>query len=265
MPGFDPSAAWLAQSAGWRSSAAAHWTARGEAAQPIRVRAWLGAPVAWDGYTPVCLEGALQYAVIVLEARQAPDEAYAGIGAGWCPPPIPIAETTVVDDEGRPWRIARCSVAQPAPLAHETKRIRRKRTRADALSGDAIVNTAGGWPKALNIPIPTLTTPWLDFYAMADVERLRALLADTPGLARDAKRGLGTVVGWEVDIIEADWSIRRNAVLMRVLPRCGAGELDVANFDPCTYDVRESGTYAPYWHKASRTTCIVPRLSGASS
>lgn len=265
MKDFDPPAEWLAESERWRASAAANWSVRDNASEPCRIRAWLGSPVAWDGYTAVCVEGALQYAVVLLESGQVPGEAYASIGRGWCPPPIPIADVTVIDATGRYMEIACCSVGISPPIAHETMRVRRRRARVDALNVPGILGTAGGWAKALNIPVPTLSTPWLDFHAVADVERLRSLLREVPNLARDAKRGLGSVIGWEVETTKVEQWLAQDGRLMRILPVCSDSSVLAPDmFDPSSFDLRESGTRAPYWHEASRTTCIVPRLQGAA-
>lgn len=260
---FAPPAEWRSDNAAWLSAAQAQWAPT--SSEPCRIRLWLGAPVAWDGYTAVCLEGALQWAVIMLMTGMAPDHVYSGIGRGWCPPPIPIDHLELTDVDGVPRTIARCSVAQPAPVAHETMRFRRKRARVEPLGIPGTIVTAGGWAKSLNIPVPTLTTPWLDFYAVADISRLRELLPHAPGLGRDTKRALGVPVGWEVSPMTEDRSLAYDARPMRVLPIMPAGHpFSPERFAAGTFDVREHGTHAPYWHQASRARCVVPRLQGAA-
>src|SRR5690606_6288686 len=53
---------WADENRAWRELAARHWSPRSP--EPLRLRAWLASPIAWDGYDPLTIEGALQYVVI---------------------------------------------------------------------------------------------------------------------------------------------------------------------------------------------------------
>lgn len=237
------------------------WLQRAERWLPVerdkvRIRCWLGSPIFWDGFEPIQLEGALQYAVILRETGRTPDEVYAGIGEGWAPPPIPVASMDRI--HGRP-PMHLASSAVPSPRAVESKRMRRKRARTDVLGVKGKLQIAGGWAKSLNIPQPTLVTPYLDFYVMGDPGLLTDLMRDVPALGRDHSRGLGTLVGFEIESTRIG-PVVSDGRLMRPVPvefRIGNGAVPI---DPSTYMIRECGYHAPYWHRASRTNCMVPLL-----
>jgi hypothetical protein len=212
--------------------------------------------VAWDGYTPIQIEGALQSAVIYLETGRTPDDVYSGIGEGFSPPTIPIA-TKVIVAAGHSWPIHMVSSGIPAPCAVESLRWRRKRARADVLGVPGKLTVAGGWAKSLNLPLPTLATPWLDFHMVGDLDLVKRLLHDVRGLGRDASRGLGSVLGFEIREHEGSVLVA-NGVPLRSIP-VDEGKSDLGiNFDAC--EVRPATTYAPYWHRASVTLCAVPKV-----
>lgn len=246
---FAPPEAWLSENRHWLDAADRHWAPR--AAEVLRVRAWMSSPVAWDWYTTVQIEGALQQAVIYLETGRTPDDVYGGIGAGWSPPAVPV-----VDLELSSGVLALASCGVPAPVVVETTRARRKRPRADVYGVEGKLTVAGGWTKAINALVATITTPWLDFYLVADRERLTRLLRDVSGIGRDAARGVGRVLGFEVERSTEDRSLVWRGCPMRPLPL--PGPVSSTDLDADAYEARESGTRAPYWHRASRVPCAVP-------
>jgi len=246
MTWLDDSARWLARAERWRP----------RVVEPLRLRVWLSSPVAWDGYDPITIEGALQFAVVLEETGRLPDDVFAGCGAVDVDIPIPIAD---VEIGGR--RIACASIGIPPSIAVETVRWRRKRSRSEEIGVD-VVRINGGPFKALNMPIGTLSTPWLDFYVRGDRALLLELCAGLHGLARDHARGLGTVFNVEVDDDLEDRSLLYRERPQRILPVVmDGGPYDVRSYEPEAFDARAAGVRAPYWlARNSVEDCVVPRL-----
>ncbi len=266
-PQYDPPPQWLAENKPWLDRAAAHWSARWP--EVMTVRAWLSSPIAWDGYATIQLEGALQAAVIYLETGRTPDEVYAGIGDGFHPPRIPVAIVRFGPDEGRPIHLASAGI--PPKVAVESIRWRRKRARVDVLGIPGRITVAGGWAKGLNLPVATLTTPWLDFHVFADRERLARLLKEVRGLGRDCTRGLGSVLGCEILECARPSVVMDRGAPLRPLPVVQDGDdafVVIAGHwkrvDLSRCEIRPCATMAPYWHRASVELCASPIVRGLS-
>lgn len=243
---------WLAENAAWLARTREHWTPR--AVEPLRLRVWFSSPIAYDGRDPITLEGLLQFVAVWRETGRSPDDVFAGIERdGSADIQIPIADQTIA---GRP--IACCSVGWWPAIAEEGIRFRRRRTDAEALGVNKVMIN-GGAHKSLNMPVPTLMTPWLDFYLRGDRRLIDDLLADAGGLARDSTRGLGTVLGWEWDADPDDRSLLYRGAPQRVLPHVDdASQYGVRRMVRSAYDERISTTRAPYWIQHRATLCVVP-------
>ena len=219
--------------------------------EPVRVRVWFEAPIAWDVTYPMRIEGALQYAALGRCCRVSPHDLFADYRGPLFELPIPVADERI---EGLP--IACASIAHPAPGARFGSRLRARRTRAETINKPTVM-TNGGEYKALAIRVPTLHTPWLDFYVRADVERLADLCRDLQFLGRDGARGMGIVERVEFASDPDDRSLVFERRPQRAIPV--ANEHDAAlRFDPSSYVLGETNTRAPYWNRASRALCAVP-------
>lgn len=251
---------WLADNASWLARAE-RWRPR--VVEALRLRVWLSSPIAWDGYDPIMIDGALQFAVVMAETGRLPDDVFAGFDEGTnVDIPIPI-EDVVID--GR--KVACASIGIPPRIAVETMRWRRKRVRAEQMGVDKLLISGGSF-KALNLPIGTLSTPWLDFYVRGDRALILRLLDDLPSLGRDASRGLGTVLGIEVDEDPEDRSLLYRGRPQRCLPVVmDGGDYDVRSYVPDSFEAREAGVRAPYWHARNRAEAAVPslRISGMAA
>lgn len=252
--------AWVDPNREWLEAARKHWVPR--TSEPLTLRAWLGSPVVWDAYDGITLEGALQFAVVVLETGRMPDDVFYGIEPEtFADIRIPIAD---VEIGGFP--IALASWGIPAPGAIETKRHRRKRARVDVLptpGGRGTVVTGGGEFKALDIPTPTVTAYWLDFHVVGDRKLLANLLPLACCLGRSRSAGLGEVMGWEVLPGSLESPLADRGTPLRTIPTTAASAY--ADYRSGTYDLREATTRAPYWHRRSRTLCVVPQIQLGSS
>lgn len=219
--------------------------------EPLRIRVWLRSPAAWDAYHPLRLEGALQCAAISRVSGSTPDDVFAGYRGPQVELTVPIEDAIM---HGR--RIARCSQAQPDERARYVTRLRCRRTRAELIAKPTVV-TNGGEYKALSLPVPSVATPWLDFYARGDREMLADLCRDLPFIGRDGARGWGGVDTIEIADDPDDRSLVYQGAPQRPLPVADEHEAAVL-YAHGTYDVRTVATRAPYWHRDSRTLCAVP-------
>lgn len=245
---------WATENAWWRENAAKR---RGTRPDQCIIRAWLSAPVAWDGYDPLTLEGALQSVVIMRETGRMPCDVFRG-----CPAdaslnetdiPIPIADIDVeVDGQALP--IALCSVGFFSPDAALTTRYIRGRARAEQYAAK-FVNIAMGEYKASNMPVATVTCHYVEFRCVGEAKHLRDLLRDVDHIGADRSGGLGAVQGWEVDVDEdSGWApfTDPSGRLLRSIPDSP---------EPCCasgFEVRLATLRAPYWHKRTQTLCKVP-------
>jgi hypothetical protein len=204
---------------------------------------------------PLMVEGVLQFVVVWAATDQSPDCVFAE-----CPNdlrveiPIPIADIQIGQHT-----IACASAALPAPLFAEDVRYRRKRADVDSYNANKVV-TSGGWAKSLNIACPTVVTPFVDFFVRGDRAKLEQLLThpSLAGIGRDIGRGLGTVLGWEIDPDPADRSLVFNGAPQRILPYMNAGPFAASTFTPSTWSKRNANLRAPYWKGRHQHVCVVP-------
>jgi len=224
-------------------------------AEPLTLRAHLAGPVAVDAVDALTVEGALQsVALLDVTGEPAADLFAAAPPGAWCPLVIPIAD---VAREGLP--VACASIAQWPGDVREGVRRKRRRPDAERLAtpaGRGIIPTGGGAFKALDIPVPTRHAAWIDFHVRGDRARLSALLPLVTGLGRARGQALGQVEAWEILDDPADRSLVCEGAPMRPLP-VASDEAAHAEF-PGGFVLRECGTRAPYWHRASRAVCACP-------
>lgn len=227
----------------WVDAARAAWGARADRVEPLRVTAWMRSPVAFSRDDGLRLEGALSWVVVAMVTGEPPPEAFAGVRKGeYVDIAVPVADTLVAG-----WRIAQCSDAVLAPVAAEVVRRRRKKPHPEAMAL-AKVQTAGGPWKALDIPVAAWASPVLVWYALADRERLEALLRETHALGRGRSGGLGDVEAWTVDRDESALTRWRE----RPLPvETGAPVPEVRT-------LRTVGVRHPFWHPRVRTLAACP-------
>lgn len=239
---------WASENRWWRERARERWAP--SRPEPLLVRAWLDAPVAYDGYDPLTLEGALQCAVVARETGRTPDDVFSDcpLGADLADTDIqvPIVDTVVGDIP-----IAHASIGWFSPDAIETKRQNWKRADAEHYNRP-VVKISQADTKTQMVAKATVTALHVDFYVEGDREKLRDLLLDVPTLGASRAGGLGMVLGWEVVPVPMRWwwygPGRR---LMRSLPLDAIG-------DARGFTAREATLRAPYWHPRTRRWCGVP-------
>lgn len=243
---------WLDDNAAWLDRARARWAPRKP--EPLRLRIWFSSPIAYDGRNPLTLEGLLQFVVVRRETGRSPDDVFANIPqAGDADVQIPIVDETIA---GLP--IARCSVGWWPSSAVEALRFRRKRADPEQYGLNKVMINGGPY-KALNIPVATIVTPYLDFWIDGDRKLLDELLLDAGGLGRDSPRGLGSVLGWEWSEDQEARALLHRGVPMRALPLVEDGSAyDVRRLSPGSFDERIATTRAPYWIQRRARMCVVP-------
>ncbi len=259
---FDWTAFYAAAEAAWRPRRCV----------PLRVRAYLAAPVATTREEPLTLDGALAWVVVARVAGQLPDDlpwhtvpreppapgAHRGLPR---PVAIPVAHT---DDAHRIALVA--WPVWPADTRGVTRNWR-KRARAESYGVDQ-VPTNGGAYKSIQTPVPCLLAPYVDFAVVGDPERLRALLTaegeplGTPHvthLGRCRGGGLGDVLGWEItEDPDAAPLVSATGDPMRSIPVADEHEAALRFGASGRYDVRVASIHAPYWRPEGRTLCAVP-------
>ncbi len=240
---------WAEQNAVWRSSAHRRWSPRSP--EPLHVRCWLSSPVAYDGYDPLTIEGALQCAVVLRETGRTPDDVFSA-----CPVRAPLSDTDIaipiVDDRFGNVPIAMASVGWFSGDARATKRQSWKRADAEYYS-KRVVKVAEAANKTQMLLKATVTALYVDFYVCGDRALLTDLLTDVSHLGASRAGGLGELHGVEVHPCNAKaWFVGPGTRLMRVLPH-GRHTAHRGSFD-----TRESTLRAPYWHHRTRELCDVP-------
>jgi len=225
----------------WLTDARAAWAPREDV--PLRVTAWMRAPVAFDRDQGLRLEGALGWIVVAMVTGAPPREAFDGVRVeDYVDIPVPILDTEIAG-----WRVAMCSDAMLAPVAAEVVRRRRKKPHPEAM-GLAKVQTTGGPWKALDIPVAAWSSPVLTWYAIGDRERLESLLRDTHALGRGRSGGLGNVDAWSVERDESAATRWRE----RPLPVADSAVVEAGRM------ARVVGVRHPFWHPRVRTLAACP-------
>lgn len=230
----------------WVDAARAAWGARADRVEPLRVTAWMRSPVAFSRDDGLRLEGALSWVVVAMVTGEPPPEAFAGVPRGaYVDIAVPVADTLVAG-----WRIAQCSDAMLAPVAAEVVRRRRKKPHPEAMALAKVQTTGGPW-KALDIPVAAWASPVLVWYALADRERLEALLRETHALGRGRSGGLGDVEAWTVDRDESALTRWRE----RPLPIAHGSVIESGR------TLRTVGVRHPFWHPRVRTLAACPVIA----
>lgn len=245
---------WLDENRDWLARAAER--CRPRSSEPLRLRVWLRSPLVWDAWNGVGIDGALQHAIVLRETGRLADDVFADAPRSvFADIAVPLAD---VERAGR--RIACASWAQPPVCAVESLRYWRKRARAELMpipGGKGVLVTGGGAYKSLQIPVPTLATPYVDFFVVGDRSLLSDLLRDVGAIGRGRAGGLGSVLGTEITSESEDRSLRWRGRPMRATPVADEHEAAL-HFEHGAYELREAATRAPYWHMSTRALCAMP-------
>jgi CRISPR type IV-associated protein Csf3 len=181
---------------------------------------------------------------------------------------IEQAETGyVVLDKGTGWEEQSlwywaCSRAQIDVRAHETQYWNKRFDVQPALSDH--IDFAGrvekiiienGRYKAYHMPLPTLVTDTIIWYAYGEAGPIASLLSGVTAIGKKRAYGNGAVVRWQIEEQSQDWSEWRAGQLMRPIP----GPL----FDQETatpLNLEYIAFRAPQWHPLNQMMCVTAAI-----
>ena len=220
--------------------------------EPVRVTAVLAEPVIALATNPMCLDGPLSWGAFTAARRAGlhipPVEQDWAVDfdlplATWTAPPSrgDVDPRLLAGDGGSVWGWA-CSVACYDNPAHTVVATRR-RPAVDVMArytGDRKHHLSAGPLKARSQDSAATIVTEIYWWALADPDRLRAMLADVHALGRKGRHGHGRVLSWDVTVDDAAVLGWRN----RPWP------------DPAG---RPGSIRAPYWHASRRMLCSSTR------
>lgn len=162
-------------------------------------------------------------------------------------PPEPCGPGMV---RGRLWGW-RASAVCAEWLNHSSRAIRKRSVAHEAVlwAKDRKLNQASGRFKPTNIALPARQARELVWYAVGDVEGLRAALFQVRNVGKLASLGPGRVAEWTVEPWPHDWSIERDGQLMRQMP----GDHPTTTGYPSVGAIR-----TPYHHPSRRVPTVRP-------
>lgn len=191
---------------------------------PLRVRAYLQAPVVCDAYLPI--DGILYYHYVrsIFGAKKTghqPRQSMVRQGAGI---QLPIQKRNI--NQEHKWYYA-CSFAVFAPTAKRTKINYAKRfdvheaiERVDFGGKRGRVNTKSGAYKNYFIEEYAWETPYIDWYMRGYQKEIEELLLFCTHIGKETAQGMGSVLRWEVTHTpKQDWYLNDDkGRLMRAIP-----------------------------------------------
>ncbi len=245
--------------------------------RPLRVVARLAGSIALARAEDIALDGLLAYqmlrrhfgeefyhlpdakehlvfADLPLERRGAPSARIATLQTGdtWMQP-----GRGIVDESFWYWA---CSSAQIEVQGYATQYWNKRFDTQAALSdhidfGGKVekVLIEQGRYKSYHMPLPTLVTDRVVWYAYGDLERVKDLLQDVMSLGKKRNYGNGMVIAWSIDPMDEDWSTWRGDRLMRPVP--GPLLADIEWNGP--FNMQYIAYRAPQWHPANQALCVV--------
>lgn len=110
-----------------------------------------------------------------------------------------------------------------------------------------------GQYKAYHMPLPTLITNKIMWYAYGDREAMTDLLSPVMGIGKKRAQGEGHVLRWGIEEITDDCSTWKENCLMRPLP----GPLAQDILWQETPNIRHIAFRAPQWHPMNQVMCAV--------
>ncbi len=218
--------------------------------EPLRVRAWLRAPVVSDRWLP--LDGMLLYQEHRDRCGQQnytlPGE-YSAKSVGM------LSCLGMAGPGGREW-FYRCSWAQWSAYAegqdHWNKRF--DASLASLIDFDGRrgrVDTKAGTYKAYHMPVFYRAALWVEWYCMGNRRRIAELLSTLTHIGKKREMGWGCVARWEIEPAARDYSVVKDGVLMRGVPAVCAPE--GIPYTRGRYAVRPS-----YWNPSNQMDLNLP-------
>lgn len=107
--------------------------------------------------------------------------------------------------------------------------------------------------KAYHMPLTTVVTDKVVWYAYGDMERVSALLRPLAAIGKKKAQGNGSVMRWSFELMEEDCSQWRDHRLIRAVPGplLRGVEWDVP------FNMQYSAFRAPQWHVNNQALCVI--------
>jgi CRISPR type IV-associated protein Csf3 len=196
----------------------------------------------------------LFFARLPLEMRGVPSERVQMLQTGdvWMQPVQQMADESL-------WYWS-CSSAQIDVKGHDTQYWNKRFDTQASLSDhidfggrvEKIIIEQGRY-KSYHMPLPTLVTDRIVWYAYGDWASIADLLAPIAGIGKKRVQGNGHVLRWQVEPVQEDYSTWCDDRLMRPLP--GPLVRDIEWAEP--FDMLHIAYRAPQWHPANQALCVV--------
>ncbi len=245
--------------------------------QPMRIIAYLAGSIALARPEDLALDGLLAYQVLrkhfgsdfytlpdpkdvlyfarlPLEMRGAPDASVERLQTGevWYHRGQGIADESL-------WYWA-CSSAQIEVKGRDTqywnKRFDTQASLSDRIDFGGRVEKIlieQGRYKAYHMPLPTLVTDKVTWYAYGDMEAVADVLIAIVAMGKKRVQGNGHVLRWEITPMDEDYSLWHDDRLMRPVP----GPLLRGIQWDIPFNLQHSAFRAPQWHAANQALCVV--------
>jgi hypothetical protein len=214
--------------------------------QPLRITAWLQSPIITDGTLPID-------AVLYFVAHRAtcPEQVMTISGAlreGRSGASLPLARK---EEHGPGWYYAASFAEWPESLAegsdHWNCRIDESLCYLIDFRGRrGKIDIASAAYKSYHMPVYYRHALFARWYVVGEPVAIRNLLRFAPALGKKTSQGWGSVLRWEVETWQEDWSVRReDGKLMRAVPKEGG---ILAGYRPS------------YWSPRNQAPCEMPAL-----
>ena len=217
--------------------------------RPVRVRAWLQAPVAGDGLLP--LDALVFYHAVRAElGPQLVTLPRANLVKRQLRLKMPF-ERRVPDHDPDAWYWAASCAVWPD---HTVQDVQHWTKQFDEVKAERMVDFGGrrgyvrrssGTYRAYRMPLVIRHALYVDWYAVADPEALRWWLRWVRWIGKKTAQGWGAVKDWEVEVIDQDLSER--------LPDGRAVRPIPVPSSPVRWGVRPS-----YWDPRHRFPVVMP-------
>jgi CRISPR type IV-associated protein Csf3 len=111
--------------------------------------------------------------------------------------------------------------------------------------------------KSYDLPLFTVLTPKITWYAIGDQKEVLALVKTCSHLGKKRSYGNGEVKSWQVDTVTEDRSLVYQGALMRPIPVEIIDQFNIESKNP----VMLWGYNPPGWYVKNKKLCAMPQLS----
>ena len=225
----------------------------------VRIRAHMPHGVALGHPWGIALDGLLASQLWVEHLTSTPADRIAWPSETDQPPDLdlPLARCArPADVEDWHWA-ATC--ADPAPTGHRVTRWWTEHADIPALTsligGPPSVSSRQGRYRDRHMPVHVLVTPWLEWWAVGDPEKIHDLLSPLPAVGKYRRHGEGVISHWEVTPIDRDPHDAGHLHIDGTLGRPAPADCIPTHLHHLT---GPAGIRPPYMHPSRRRPLILP-------